>query len=119
MEISLDTIQLVIGGYFVLSGLIQVFKGKAYERYALDQGVVNTSQTVKFAALALIALGVVSMLPGISKYGFYGLSIFMVLSGLSIHKFWESKDISCRVSEGLHFGKNLVMAVMLYGITLI
>lgn len=119
MDISLETIRYMIGGYFILSGLLQIIYGKSYELYALDQGVVNTSQTVKFAALALVALGVVVMLRGVAQYGFYGLAVYMIISALSIHKFWEGKDVSSRVGEGLQFGKNIGLAILLYGMTLV
>ncbi len=119
MEISLDTIRYMVGGYFVLLGFLQIIYGKSYELYALDHGVVNTSQTVKFAALALIVLGIVVMLPGVSRYGFYGLGIYLVISALSIHKFWDCKDAPSRVAEGLQFGKNIGLAILLYGMTLV
>lgn len=118
MDIDKSTIFILIGVYFIISGLIQIIKGKSYDRYALDKGVVNAGHTVKFASLAMIVLGVLVLLPDLSKYGFYGLTIFLVISAFSIHKFWECKDVSGRVSEGLHFGKNLVMAIMLYGMTI-
>jgi len=118
MDIDQSTIFILIGIYFIISGVIQIIKGKSFDRYALDKGVVNAGHTVKFASLAIIVFGVLVMLPDLSEYGFYGLSLFLVISALSIHKFWECKDVSSRVSEGLHFGKNIGMAIMLYGMTL-
>jgi uncharacterized membrane protein YphA (DoxX/SURF4 family) len=117
MEIDKDIILILVGIYFIISGIIQIIKGKSYERYALNQGVVNASHTVKFAALAMVVLGSIVLIPSLFEYGVYGLCIYMIISALSIHKFWEGKEITDRVSEGLHFGKNIGIAILLYGMT--
>lgn len=117
--LDIEQIKIIIASFFIGAGLLQIIKGKSYEQYALQQGVVNSSNTVKFAALALIALGITALIPKIQEYGFYGLCIFQVISALSIHKFWEGKTSEDRVSESLHFAKNIVIGVLLFGLTLV
>ena len=114
--LELPQIKIITAIIFIGFGLLQIIKGKSYEQYALKQGVVSASQTVKFAALALIALGVTALIPDVQEYGFFGLALFQIISGLSIHKFWEGKTNAERVSEALHLGKNIALAVLLYAL---
>ena len=109
---------ILVGAFVIGAGLLQIIKSKSYQNYALDRGVTDAHKTVNLSSLILICTGIAIMIPDFSNYGLYGLAGFLVLSAISIHQFWDGKDSIERVSEALHFGKNIGMAAMAYCLTL-
>ena len=108
-----DWIEISIGIVCLISGILQIINGRATERYALARGFLGSERAVKISALYLIGCGVLCMLQELAHYGGYGFVAFLLMTNFTVHKFWDEGDRLWRASEGLHFFKNLVMAVLI------
>src|ERR1700761_3671292 len=100
---------LVVGIYFLNSGLNHFFHAKYLAGYAASKGV-------PFALFSVIAAGVMFALGGISMIIWLrpdiGLGL-IVLALLPIttmmHNFWTVSDPMHRANEKIAFGKNIVL----------
>ena len=108
--ITQDPFVMVLAGYAAISALHHFLGSKAIEKYALAQGMLSAERTVKLTALLLLGIAVALILDKTTEYAAYVLAGFMVLSALTVHKFWNVTDLEFRVSEGLHFVKNFAFA---------
>ena len=111
--INSDPIGLVLAGYALISALHHFLGSKAIEKYAVGQGILSAERTVKLTAILLLGISVALLLDKTAYYGAVGLGGFMALSAFTVHKFWQAPNPESRVSEGLHFLKNLALAAVI------
>ena len=112
--ISDDTLRLIISLFFGLLGLLHFIFGKAMEKYAIEAELLNANVAVKMSGTLLIGSSIALHIPKYAEFGFYGLSIFLVLSSVILHKFWTKTTILDQITELLHFMKNLLLAVFIW-----
>ncbi len=108
---------VVLGLYFLQSGITHFFKANYLAGYAASKGV-------PFAKVAVIASGALFALGGISLIGWTGfrpdIGIGLIILALlpittMMHNFWTIKDPMQRANEEIGFMKNiaLIAALML------
>lgn len=114
--LNTDPIGWVLCGYAAISALHHFIGTKALERYAISQGLLSADRSVKITALLLVGIAVCFTLDDLAVFGGYGLGGFLLISAFTVHKFWDIADPTLRVSESLHFTKNLFFGaiVVLY-----
>ncbi len=100
---------LVVGIYFLQSGIKHFFNTNYLAGYAASKGI-------PFAKFSVIAAGVLFALGGISLIGWIRPDLgigFIVLALLPVttlmHNFWAIKDPMQRANEEINFGKNIVL----------
>ena len=100
---------LVVGLYFLQSGINHFFKADYLAGYAASKGV-------PFAKFSVIASGVLFALGGISLIGWIrpdigiGLIVICLLPVTTmIHNFWTVSDPMHRANEKIGFMKNVVL----------
>jgi len=100
---------LILGLYFLRSGITHFFKVNYLAAYAGSKGV-------PFAKFSVIASGVLMALGGISLVGWIrpDIGIGMLLLALlpmttMIHNFWTVTDPMQRANEEISFGKNIAL----------
>ena len=109
----MNGIEIALGVFAIISGLLHIVNGKATQKYAITRGFLGAERAVGLAAMFLIGCGVVCFLPDLAEYGGYGIALFLILCNFTLHKFWDENDRMWRYSEGLHFLKNLGFAAVI------
>ncbi len=107
-------ILLAISIYFGLQGLMHFIFGKKMEKYAVENDLLNAEVAVRMSGAWLIAGSVLLHLPEYRDYGFYALCLFLLLSAVILHKFWSKHTLLDQILELLHFGKNIMLCLLLW-----
>src|SRR4051812_44597085 len=97
---------VVLGLYFLQSGINHFFKTSYLAGYATSKGVPFAKASV-IAAGVLFALGGVSLIGWIAPEIGIGLLILALLPVTTmVHNFWTIKDPMARAGEYISFTKN-------------
>ena len=102
-----DPISLVLAGYTLVSALHHIINGKALQKYALHNDVLGADRSVKMSALIFVILTALFLIPEFAAMAGYTLAGYFVLMAFAVHRFWYESDPILRMSELLHFFKNL------------
>ena len=110
---NFDTLLIILGAMFIISGLFHFINSSTIEKYAIDRGLLNANVAVKMSGVLLMGAGIVLIaFPEYHQYGFYVLAGFHVLAAIIIHRFWEEKSVEKQLVEGIHFMKNLIIMIL-------
>jgi putative oxidoreductase len=102
--------RIVVGVYFILSGL-KHFTGLAgMTGYAKSKGLPMAREGVMLTGLMMLAGGLGVLLWMYVTISLWLLIAFLVLSALFMHKFWSVTDPMARMGEEINFKKNLALA---------
>ena len=105
---------LLIGAFFVLSGLNHFFNNHVITGYAKRMRLPSAELLVKLSGILLIAGGVAFVFPDLRLYAVIALAGFVALAAVLIHHFWDEKG-ETRMYEALQFAKNaLIFVELLY-----
>jgi putative oxidoreductase len=100
---------VVLGIYFLQSGINHFFKTSYLAGYATSKGVPFAKASV-IASGVLFALGGVSLIGWISPEIGLGLLILALLPVTTmVHNFWTIKDPMARAGEYVSFSKNVAL----------
>ena len=112
----LKTILIVLLGlFFILNGINHFYNTKTLEEYAHKRGLFSPEISVKLAGILLIFGGVALIVPLLKLMGVISLSIFLVITSFTIHRFWEEAEKEEKMLELMHFAKNLaILTELLY-----
>ncbi|HRW11130.1 MAG TPA: DoxX family protein [Caldilineaceae bacterium] len=103
----------LLGIFFILNGINHLFNTKTLEEYAHKRGLVSPRLMVWISGVALI-LGGLSLITGIFKLlGVIGLSVFLVVAALTIHRFWSEREREMQMLEAMNFAKNMAIVTEL------
>jgi putative oxidoreductase len=101
--------RLVLGGYFLYSGIHHFTQREVMAQYAGSKNVPSPDLAVQASGAALV-LGGASILLGVKpKLG--AAAIIGFLAGVSpmMHDFWKAEDPQKRQQEMVHFTKNMAL----------
>ncbi len=106
---------ILLGIFFVLNGLNHLFNTKTLEEYAGKRGLVAPELMVRLSGILLISGGLSLITGFLLLVGIAGLSVFLVVSSLVIHRFWSIREREERMIEAMHFAKNFaILTELLY-----
>ena len=101
--------------FFIFNGINHFYNEEVLEEYAEKKGLFKPHFMVRFSGLMLILGGIALMWEPVKLIGIAGLSLFMIIVTASMHRFWEYKEKTTRMSELIHFLKNIaILAELLY-----
>ena len=101
--------RVILGGFFIYSGINHFVRFGMMTQYARTQGVPFPAIAQGMTGLMLL-LGGVSIVFGI--YPFIGLVLlvaFLVPVSLMIHNFWKLEDPQLRNADKVNFTKNVAL----------
>jgi uncharacterized membrane protein YphA (DoxX/SURF4 family) len=114
MEVLFIVAQIVLGLYFVISGVNHFAKMEMMVGYA-------KSRKLPMPKLGVIVSGALLLLGGFGiALGVYTLwavciiSALLVLISFGMHHFWDEQDPSARMSEMQNFMKTLALSAAVY-----
>lgn len=102
--------RILLGGFFLKSGIDHLRNRKMMAGYVASKGVPKPELAVSLSAVPLI-IGGTSMLLGIKpKIG--ALAVLGFLAGVSpvMHDFWKNEDPAERQNNKISFAKNIALA---------
>ncbi|NND08953.1 MAG: hypothetical protein HKN87_21485 [Saprospiraceae bacterium] len=112
--ISDDLILNLVAAFFGLFGLFHFLFGRHMERYAVDGGLLNSYVAIRMSGALLLVGSAALLIEKYQTYGFYAISIFLILSAVIMHKFWDKETLEEQIKELLHFSKNLLLAAFVW-----
>lgn len=112
--ISSETLTYIIAIGFGLMGLLHFIFPRIMMKYSIEADLLNADVAVKMSGALLIAASIMLFTDKYWDYAFYGLSGFLVVSSIIMHRFWVKNTGVEQLSELLHFVKNLVLAALLW-----
>ena len=106
---------ILLGIFFLLNGINHLFNRHILEEYAHKRGMISPRLAVLLSGLLLIFGGLTLITGYWTLLGIVGLSMFLVISALTIHQFWAEKTADMRMMESMHFAKNMaILTELLY-----
>jgi len=100
---------ILLGLFFILNGVNHWINTSIYEEYSSRRGLIAPKLMVRVSGVALV-FGGLSLVTGyFLLVGIVGLSVFLVVASLTIHQFWKEKSHEGRLTEGMHFAKNMAI----------
>ncbi len=105
--------QIVLGVYFIQSGLMHFMKLPMMTGYATSRKLPAPKLGVVVSGLVMLAggLGVLFQYELVWAYGL--LVVFLVLAAFVMHGFWADQDPNMKMSNMVNFQKNLALAAAL------
>ena len=101
--------RLLLGGYFIISGINHFTKLVMLEGYTQSKGVPMSKAAVIITGVLLL-LGGLGILFGVYvEWAILALVIFFVPVTFVMHAFWKVQEPNMRMSEMVHFMKNLAL----------
>ena len=99
----------IFGGFFAYNGINQLQNLKQMSQYAGSKGVPAPEVAVP-ASAALLLAGGLSILAGAKpKQGLAAVVGFLIPVTLQMHRFWEVQEPDKRMTEMIHFSKNMAL----------
>ena len=103
--------RILLGGYFIMSGLNHFLHLANMTGYAQSKGLPMPKESVMLSGLMMI-LGGAGILLGAGVYiswCIYMLVLFLVVASFKMHQFWKLEGMA-RMGEEINFKKNLALA---------
>ncbi len=101
--------RILLGGYFIISGLNHFKHLQMFTGYAGSKGVPMAKEMVMLTG-AMLVLGGLGILLGIYiELSVLILAVFLIGVTFKMHQFWKITDQMARVGEEVNFKKNLAL----------
>jgi putative oxidoreductase len=101
--------RVILGGYFLYSGIRHFLDREMMASYARSKGV-PAADTAVIASGAMIAAGGLSLLTGTGpKIGAALIAGFLLGVSPQMHAFWKETDPQQRMNEMINFTKNMAL----------
>ena len=101
--------RIIVGGFYLYSGLDNVVNAGAKVGYAASKGVPMPQAAVLLSGLLLLAGGL-SILTGYRpRAGVAGLALFFLPVTFAMHDFWNVQDPMMRMAEMRSFESNMAL----------
>lgn len=104
--------RLLVGGYFIWSGINHFKNLGGLTSYAKSKKIPMAKEGVLLTGVLLIAGGA-SVLTGVAVIiGLWLLVAFLIATAFSMHAFWKvpHSSLAERMSDEINFSKNLALA---------
>ena len=110
MDIAFLIGRIILGAYFIFSGINHFAQMKMMNEYVVAKGVPAPRLAVGGSGLLLLVAGL-SILLGYQPYvGAILIVGFLIPVTISMHNFWSVSDPQMRMAEMVNFMKNVALA---------
>jgi uncharacterized membrane protein YphA (DoxX/SURF4 family) len=101
--------RILLGGYFIYSGIGHFMGLTAMAGYAKSKHIPAPTLSVALSGLMLLLGGLSILLNFWMVTGVLILEVFLIVATLTMHQFWTIKDPMARMSETIGFSKNVAL----------
>lgn len=105
--------QVVLGAYFIVSGVKHFTKAKDMIGYAAFKKLPMPSASVYISGLILLFGGIGILTQTMLAWSYGLIALFLLVSAITIHNFWTQKDAQARMNDTIQFQKNIALAAAL------
>jgi putative oxidoreductase len=102
--------QVVLGAYFIFSGLNHFMKAQAMTGYAASKGLPAPSASVLLSGVLLVLGGLGVLFQYQVTYAYGALILFLVVAAVTMHAFWKAGDPMAKMGDMINFQKNIALA---------
>lgn len=99
--------RLLLGGYFLFSGVEHFTNLGRMAGHAASKGVPFAEAAVVFSGVLLVIAGVSFLLGVLPKIGVLAAAAFLVPVTFIMHAFWNDHSAAQRMADTINFTKNL------------
>lgn len=101
--------RILLGGYFIMMGLMHLMKAQMLIGYAQSKGVPMPKAAVLFTGLLMLLGGLGVLFWTYVTYSVYALVLFLVIVSFKMHQFWTIQDPMQKMPEQTNFMKNMAL----------
>jgi putative oxidoreductase len=101
--------RLLLGGYFVMSGLNHFKHLTMLTGYAKSKGVPMAREAVMLTGLMMVFGGLGILLGVYVQLSVLLLTVFLFVTTMQMHQFWKISEPMARMGEEINFKKNLAL----------
>jgi uncharacterized membrane protein YphA (DoxX/SURF4 family) len=101
--------RILLGGYFIFSGINHFMKIQMMSGYAQSKGAPLPKLSVGFTGLLLLIGGVSVVFDVYPVLGLVSLILFLIPVTLVMHAFWKVQDAQAKMGEMINFMKNIAL----------
>ena len=101
--------RIILGGFFIYSGLNHFLGFGMMANYTKMKGVPLPQLAVAITGLMLILGGLSIVLGAYPKVGIALLAGFLIPVSLLMHNFWKIQDPQLKVADKVNFTKNMAL----------
>ncbi|MEK7190391.1 MAG: DoxX family membrane protein [Patescibacteria group bacterium] len=101
--------RILLGGYFIMSGVNHFRHLKMLTGYAQSKGVPMASTAVWVTGLMMLLGGLGILLGVYVELSVLLLGLFLLVTTLQMHQFWKITDQMARMGEEVNFKKNMAL----------
>lgn len=102
--------RLILGGFFIMSGIGHFQRADMMAGYTASKGVPAAKLAVLVTGVQLLAGGLLLLVGWQVWLGALILVLFLVPAALIMHNFWTVPEPQARMTEMVQFMKNLAIA---------
>ena len=109
--------RILLGGYFLMSGITHFSKTEGMTGYAQSRGMMSPKASVLLSGVFLLLGGLGVLLGVYVQIALALLVLFLLAAAFGIHHFWTDTDEGQKMSEMTNFMKNMALVgalLMLY-----
>jgi len=101
--------RILLGGYFIMSGVNHFQHLKHLTGYAQSKGVPMPLTAVWVTGLMMLLGGAGILLGVYVEISILLLSLFLLVTTIMMHQFWKVTDQTARMGEEINFKKNMAL----------
>ncbi len=101
--------RILLGGYFIYSGINHFLGHKGMVGYSKSKGVPMAEIAVPATGIMLVFGGLAIALGTFVTIGIWLLIVFLVITSFAMHQFWKIKDPMAQMPERINFLKNMAL----------
>jgi len=101
--------RILLGGYFIMSGLNHFRHLGMLTGYAQSKGVPMPRESVLLTGLMMVLGGLGIFLGIYIQLSVLLLAVFLFVTTLQMHQYWKIADQNARMGEEINFKKNLAL----------
>lgn len=109
MEILFIIGRILLGGFFIMSGINHFKDWSALKAYAASKNVANPGLAVAVGGLLLLIGGIGVLFGLYIPTAVASLVLFLVPVTFVMHAYWKDADPAMRMSDQVNFMKNLAL----------
>ncbi len=106
MDILLLVGRIILGGFFIMSGINHFANFGMMKGYSQSKGVPAAGAAVAGTGLLLLLGGLSLLLGAYPEVGVILLVIFLLGASFTMHNYWTVQDPQAKMGERVNFMKN-------------
>ena len=101
--------RILLGSYFIASGIKHFKNVKMLTGYAQSKGVPMPREAVLLTGLMMVVGGIGIWLGVYIQLSILLLSVFLFVTTIQMHQYWKVADPMAKMSEKINFEKNMAL----------